>query len=73
MKLLTFDVDRDKNLIIQFQVIIQLYTQLLVLFQIETVPFPIIDQNKQADSFTHLQIDRPYIALNTETCITIRQ
>ena len=59
MKLVTFGIDRDKNLIIQFQVIIQSYTQLLVLYQIETVPFPINDQNKQADSFTHLQLDRP--------------
>ena len=39
----------------------------------ETVPVPIIDQNTQADSYTYLQIDRPYITLNTETYITIRQ
>ena len=53
---------------------IQLYTQqLLVLYQIETLPVPIIGQNKQADSYTHLQIDRPYIALTPETCIMIRQ
>ena len=33
----------------------------------------IIDQNTHADYYTHLQIDRPYIALNCETYITIRQ
>ena len=27
----------------------------------------------QAHSYTHLQIDKPYIALNSETCITLRQ
>ena len=43
------------------------------MYQIETVPVPIIDQNKQAHSYTHLQIDKPYIALNSETYITIRQ
>ena len=74
MKLVTFGIDRDKNLIIQFPVFIQPYTQqLLILYQIETVPVPIIDQNMQAHSYTHLQIDRPYIALNSEMYITIRQ
>ena len=34
---------------------------------------PIIDQNKQANSYKHLQIDRPYLALNSETYISIRQ
>ena len=68
MKLVTFDIDRDKNLIIQLPVFIQPYTQqLLVLYRIETVPVHIIDQNKQADSYTHLQIERPCIALNEET------
>ena len=74
MKLLTFGIDRDKNLIVQFPVFIQPYTlKLLILYQIETVPVPIIDQNMQAHSYTHLQVDRPYIALNSETYITIRQ
>ena len=45
----------------------------MILYQIETVPIPILDQNMQAQSFTHLQVDRPNIALNSETYITIRQ
>ena len=74
MKLVTFGIDKDRNVIIPFPVFIQPYTQQqLILYQIETVPIPIIDQNKQAHSYTHLQIDRPYIALNSETYITIRQ
>ena len=48
MKLVTFGVDRDRNLIIQFPVFIQPYTQQpLILYQIETVPVPIVDKNKQ--------------------------
>ena len=74
MKLITFGIDKGRNLIIQFPVFIQPYMQQpLVLHQIETVPVPIIDQNRQAHSCTHLQIDKPYIALNLEMCITIRQ
>ena len=74
MKLVTFGIDKERNLIIQFPVFIQLYTQQpLILYQIETVPVPIIDQNTQVQSYTHLQIKKPYIALNSETYITIRQ
>ena len=74
MKLVTFGIDKDESLIVQFPVFIQPYTQQpLVLYQIETVPVSILDQNEQADSYIHLQIDRPYIALAIETCITIRQ
>ena len=73
MKLVIFNIDRNKYLIIQFPVFIQPYTQQPpVLYQLETVPAPIIDQNTQADSYTHLQVDMPYIALNSETYITIR-
>ena len=52
----------------------QPYTQQpLALYQLETVPVAIIDLNIQADSYTHLQVDRPYIALSSKTYITIRQ
>ena len=55
MILVNFGIDRDKNLIIQFPVFIQPYIQQsLVLYQIETVPVPIIDCNRQADSYMHL-------------------
>ena len=70
----TFSIDRDRNLIIPFPVFIQPYTQQpLILYQIEMVPVPIVDQNKEVDSYTHLQINRPYIALNSKTYISIRQ
>ena len=44
-----------------------------MLYQIERVPVPIIEHNTQANSYTHLQVDRPYIAPNAETYITMRQ
>ena len=74
MKSATFGINRNRGLIVQFPVIFQPYSQQpLILYQIEMVPVPIIDQNKQADSYTQLQIDRPYIPLNAETYILIRQ
>ena len=74
MKLVTFGIDKERNLIIQFPVFIQLYTQQpLILYQIEIVPVPIIDQNKQAHPYEHLQINKLYIALNSEIYMIIRQ
>ena len=37
------------------------------------MPVPIIVQNTQVHSYTHLQVDRLYIALNSEMYTTIRQ
>ena len=45
--------------------------QPLILYQLETVPVPIIDQNPNAHSYTELRIKKPYIALNSETYINI--
>ena len=74
MKLVTFRIDNNKNLTVQFPAFIQPYTQQpLILYQIETVPVPITDQNIKAHSYMHLQVDRPYFALNSETYITIIQ
>ena len=72
MKLVIFRIDQERNLIIQFQIFVQLYTQQsLILYQLETVPVPIIDQNPNAYSYTELKIKKPYIALNSETYINI--
>ena len=73
MQLFTFGIDKDKNLIIQFPVFMQLYTQQpLILYQLETVSVLITDQNTQAQSYMHSQVNKPYIALNSETYISIR-
>ena len=58
----------------QFPLFVQPYMQQpLILYQIETVPVTKVDQNKQANSYTHLQISRPYISLNSEIYILIKQ
>ena len=73
MKLVTFGIDQDRNIIIQFPVFVQPYTQKpLMLYQIETIPVPILDMNKNADSYTWIRIDKPYIVLNPDTYISIR-
>ena len=55
MQLITFNIDKDMNLVIQFPVFIQPYTQKpLVLYQLETVPVPILDRNNETQSYMHL-------------------
>ena len=73
MKLVTFGIDDQKNLITQFSVFIQPHTQQhLILYQMETVPVPIEDENEQPQSYTHVQVKKPYIALNSEIYISLR-
>ena len=58
MKLVMFGIDSQKNLIIQFPVFVQPYTQTkLTLYQIETVPVPILDVNNKIQSYTQLKIE----------------
>ena len=60
------------NLVIQFLVFIQPYIQKpLILYQLQTVPVPILDNNTEAQSYTHLHVNKPYIALNSETYIAL--
>ena len=74
MQLMTFGIDKDNNLIVQYPVFVQPYTQQpLILYQLETVPVPILDQGDRAHSYTHLQAEKPYIALNSETYISLQQ
>ena len=72
MKLVSFGIDQKRNLIIQFPILVQPYTQQpLILYQLETFPVPIVDENTKAQSHTELKIKNPYIALNSETYIYI--
>ena len=49
MKLVTSGIDNQRNLIVQFPVFVQPYTQKrLIMYQIETVLAPILDKNEQA-------------------------
>ena len=72
MKLVTFGIVYQKNLIIQFPVFVQPYTQTkLTLYQVETVPVPILDSSNKVQSYTQFKIEKPYIAFNEEIYITI--
>ena len=72
MKLVTFGIDNQRNLIVQFPVFVQPYTQKrLIMYQMETVLVPILDENEQVHSYTELKIEKPYIALNKERYITL--
>ena len=72
MKLVMFGIDQDRNLILQFPVFVQPYTQKpLTQYQIEMIPVLIVDMNKRADTYTWIRIDKPYIALNLDTYISI--
>ena len=54
MQLVTFGIDKDKNLIVHFPVFAQTYTQQpLILCQLATVSVPILDQNDRAYSHAH--------------------
>ena len=67
--LVTFSINEERNLIVQFPVTTQPYIQQqLILYQIEMVLVPIIDQNKQAHCYTYLWVDRLY----HETYISLR-
>ena len=50
----------------------QPYTQTrLILYQIETVPVPVLDTNYRDWSYTQLKIEKPYVALDEETYISL--
>ena len=72
MKLVTFGIDNQRNLIVQFPVFVQPYTQKrLIMYQIETVLVPILDENEQVHLYTELKIEKLYIALKEETYKTL--
>ena len=59
---------------IQFPVFIHPYIRKpLTLYQLETVLVPILDTNTDAQSYTHLHANKPYIALKSETYISLTQ
>ena len=73
MKLVTFGIDDRRNLIVQFPVFVHPYNQQhFTLYQLETVPIPFTDRNENAQSYTQLKVNKPYIALNSETYFSLR-
>ena len=63
MELATFGIDRTKSLVVAFPILIKpIKTKHLTLYEIETVPIPITDTDTAADSYSEVQISKPYIA-----------
>ena len=72
MKLVMFGIDSQKNLIIQFPAFVQPCTQKkLTLYQVETVPVPILDAGDEIQSCAQLKIEKPCMALSDEACISM--
>ena len=44
----------------------------MISYQLETVPVLILDKNIEAQSYTHLRVNTPYLALNSEKYISLR-
>ena len=74
MEFVTFSVDRvTHSLIVTFPVFIKDFKQPpLSLFEIETVPVPIPDKNRQADSYSQVRIHKSYIVAGMDYYIQIR-
>ena len=74
MELVTFPVARATySLIVTFPVLIKDFKQPpLSLFEKETVPVPIPDKNRQADSYSQVRIHKSYIAAGMGYYIQIR-
>ena len=73
MKMVTFAVDQQTHsLIVVFPAFIKDYKQPpLALFEIESVPVPIKDKNKLADSYSQVVIEKPYIATGKDYYIQL--
>ena len=74
MKVVTFSVDQQAHsLILTFPAFIKNYKQPpLSLYEVETVPVPIIDKNVKADSYSQVRIEKSYIAAGTDYYIQLR-
>ena len=74
MKMVTFAVDQQMHsLIVVFPVFIKDYKKPpLALFEIESVPVPIKDRNKQVDSYSQVVKEKPYIAVGKDYYIQLR-
>ena len=74
MKMVTFSVDQQvHSLILTFPAFIKNYKQPpLSLYEVETVPVPIIDKNVKADSYSQVRIEKSYIAAGTDYYIQLR-
>ena len=73
MKMLTFAIDQQNHsLIVTFLAFIKNYKQPpLSLYEVETVPVPILDKNVKANSYSQVRIEKSYIAAGTDYYIQL--
>ena len=74
MKMVTFAVDQQTHsLIVTFPAFIKNYKQPpLSLYEVETVPVPILDKNVRVNSYSQVRIEKSYIAAGTDYYIQLR-
>ena len=73
LKLVTFGIDQKHTLVITFPVLLKsTKAKPLTLLEIETAPVPIDDLDTSADSFSEVQINKPYIATSDTHYIQLR-
>ena len=73
MKLATFGVDTDNNMIVAFPVFVKDHaSKPKTLYEIETVKVPIPDKNKAADSYSDVKYSKQYLAINDDYYIQLR-
>ena len=74
MNMVIFAVDQQTHsLIVTFPAIIKNYKQPpLSLYEVETVPVPIIEKNVKANSYSQVRIEKSYIAAGTDYYIQLR-
>jgi hypothetical protein len=73
MKLVTFGVDDTHSLVVTFPVLVKhFHSESLKLYELETVPVPIVDTNQQAASYSEVQVAKPYLAINGDYYIDLR-
>ena len=67
MRLVTFGIDEDDRLVVCFPIFVKDFSRKsMTLYQIETVPVPIVDKNLEANSYSQAIMKKPYIATNAD-------
>ena len=72
MRLVTFGIDELDRLVVCFPIFVKDFSrESMTLYQIETVPVPIVDENLEANSYSQVIINNPYIATNDDYYIQL--
>ena len=72
MRLATFGIDDEDRLVVCFPIFVKDFSrEAYTLYQIETVPVPIVDTNLEANSYSQTIVNKPYIATNADYYIQL--